>query len=57
VLVLVEGETSFPMRREEGLKTEERSKYSRLKCVLDKGMGRRVALAKKWEGLKRARWR
>jgi len=50
----VEGETSFLMRREEGLKAEEWSKYTRLKCVLEKGMGRWAALAKKWEGLKRA---
>jgi len=57
VLILVESkDLSFPMRRE-GLKTEEWSKYTRLNCVLEKGMGRWAALAKKWEGLKRARWR
>jgi len=56
VLVLVESKNlSFTMRREEGLETEKRLKYTRLKCDLEKGSDRQAALAKKWEGLNRAR--
>jgi len=43
------------MRREEGLEIEKRLKYTRLKCDLEKGSDRQAALAKKWEGLNRAR--
>jgi len=35
----VEGETSFLMRREERLKAEERSKYTRLKSCPGEGDG------------------
>jgi len=39
VLVLVGGETSFSVRRAEGLKSEERLKYTRFECGLEKGVG------------------